>query len=82
MDEIARGSLLLPVIGLMVGFFVLFAWLLSIEFRLYRLSRSTCPGCGGEVSRSARRCPSCGERLGSSNDKGQPELPLPTRERK
>ncbi|MBV8205555.1 MAG: hypothetical protein JO041_02085 [Acidobacteria bacterium] len=63
MEEVARGSLLLPVIALIVGFFALFAWLLSLEFRVYRLSRARCSGCGGEVSRAARQCGSCGQRL-------------------
>jgi len=63
MEEFVRGSLLLPVLGLIVGFVVLFTWLLSVEFRLYRLSRMACDECGGDVSRTARRCSHCGKTL-------------------
>ncbi|HKD90848.1 MAG TPA: hypothetical protein VKB56_03065 [Terriglobales bacterium] len=63
MEEFARGSLLLPVLALIVGFVVLFAWLLSVEFRLYRLSRVACDECGGDVSRTDRRCSHCGKNL-------------------
>jgi len=63
MDEFVRGSLLLPVLALIVGFVVLFTWLLSVEFRLYRLSRAVCNECGGDVSRNARRCSHCGKNL-------------------
>ena len=61
MEEFVRGSLLLPVLALIVGFVVLFTWLLSVEFRLYRLSRMACDECGGDVSRAAPRCSHCGK---------------------
>jgi predicted amidophosphoribosyltransferase len=71
MDEITRGSLLLPVLALIVGFFVLFGWLLSIEFRLYRMTRSRCAACGGEVSRTARRCAHCGEPVQGNSEQDE-----------
>ncbi len=61
MGDLERGSLLLPVMALIAGFCILFAWLIAVEFRLYRLSRTRCAACGGEMSLAARRCPSCGE---------------------
>lgn len=63
MEEFVRGSLLLPVLALIVGFVVLFTWLISVEFRLYRLSRMACDECGSDVSRTARRCSHCGKDL-------------------
>lgn len=63
MGDFERGSLLLPVLGLMVVVFLMLAWLASLEFRLYKLTRAQCPGCGAEISKAASRCGSCGEKI-------------------